>query len=85
MEFETRFEINDKVYYCYGDNHKNCYRIIHDKGGDQMTESPYIFGYDYEGNKLHNYLGKYDYILEECELENFIKNIACTVDEISKY
>ena len=79
------FKMNEKVFYYYGDNRAFSYEIINDKGGIKLSKSQYIFGFDIYGRPMNTYQGKFDYILSEYDNNgNFIKNIACTIEDISK-
>lgn len=85
MVVKSEFKKNEKVFYYFSDNRANRYEKINNEKGMKLIDSQYVFGYNINGNPVKTYLGRFDIILAEHSGNgNFIKNIARTIDEISR-
>lgn len=80
-----KFKKNEKVFYYFSDNRANSYEIINNESGIRLINSQYTFGYDINGNPMKSYSGRFDIILAEYNGNgDFLKNIACTIEDISR-
>ncbi len=82
---DNQFKKHEIVFYYNGNSKNSVYEIMLSKSDTKIVDSNFIFGWDNHGNPMGSFYGKFDFILAEYDKNGqFIKNIACLKEEVSK-